>query len=58
MGIYTVLVKQYKWSLKAIDETNLNTLLGFIYHKKKNPNTKVINGKKYKRRAPGVVPWL
>jgi len=57
MGIYSVLVKRFNWTLKDIDETNLETLMDFLYYKDNDPNTRVINGKTYKRKK-GVATWL
>lgn len=59
MGIYYRLVNAHGWSLKDIDETNLETLFDFIYYKDNDPNTRVINGKTYhKYSGHGAPDWL
>jgi len=58
MGIYSALAKSYGWTLKDMEETDIETLISFIYYKDEEANIKYINGKKYKRAAPGVVSWL
>lgn len=57
MGIYSLFVNKYGWSLKDIDETNLETLIDFMYYRENDPNTRVINGVTYKR-AQGKPKWL
>lgn len=58
MSVYKSCVKQYGWSLKAIDETNLETLMDFLFFKESaDPNTRTINGKEYKR-ATKAPSWL
>jgi len=58
--LYRRLVKDYGWSLRDIDDTNLETLFDFLLMEgPKDPNTMVIGGKEYKRVAPGEAPsWL
>lgn len=58
MFLYRELVKVFKWSLKDIDETNLETLVDFIMFKpSKNSNIRVIKGKTY-QRAASAPSWL
>ena len=48
--IYEKCVKNFNWNLNDIDETNLETLMDFLFYKSKpNSNIKIINGKEYKR---------
>jgi hypothetical protein len=57
-SLYKELVKSFKWSLKDIDDTNLETLIDFVYNMTQgDPNTRVINGKEY-RRAAQTPSWI
>ena len=57
--LYKHLVDRYGWSLRDIDETNLETLFDFLLMKREDPNTRVIRGKVYKRAERGKPPaWL
>lgn len=60
LGLYKVLVQQYGWSLREIDDTYLETLFDFLLGKSpEEDNTRIINGKVYKRAAKGAPPaWL
>jgi hypothetical protein len=52
------IVEKYNWTLFDIDETDISNLLTFISHKSKpNQNTRIINGKTYKR-ATKPPSWL
>lgn len=56
--VYRKCVEKYGWSLKDIDETNLETLFDFVLYKEKpDPNIRTINGKTY-RRATKPPSWL
>lgn len=44
-------------SLFDIDNTNIETLVDYIFFKPKNPNEKIINGKIFKR-ASKTPTWL
>jgi hypothetical protein len=58
MSIYRQLVKNTGWNLKDIDDTNLETLVDFLFFSTKgDPNIKIINGKEYKR-ANKAPSWL
>lgn len=58
MSIYRELVKKFAWTLKDIDETNLETLVDFLFfNSKADPNIRVINGKEYRRTAKAPA-WL
>jgi hypothetical protein len=59
-SLYKKCVKEFQWSLKDIDDTNLETLLDFLlFENKPDPNTRVIGGKVYRRATPGTAPsWL
>jgi hypothetical protein len=58
MTIYMRLVKNLGWNLKDIDETNLETLIDYLfYNSKPDPNIRVINGKEY-HRATKPPSWL
>lgn len=52
-----MLAKRFNWSLKEIEETNLETLMDFIWYKDNDPNTRTINGNTY-TRTQGVAQWL
>ena len=58
--LYRRLVKDFGWTLKDIDETNLETLFDFLLMQESPDNsTRVIRGKEYKRAEPGKPPaWL
>lgn len=58
--LYRRLVRNYGWTLKDIDETNLETLFDFLLMEApEDPDTRVIGGRVYKRTAPGKPPvWL
>ncbi|WP_375104946.1 hypothetical protein [Paenibacillus sp. RS8] len=46
------------WTLHAIDETDFYNLLSFLNFKPSDdPNTRVINGKTY-RRASSAPSWI
>jgi hypothetical protein len=56
--IYHYCVKKFYWSLRDIDETDLETLMDFIFYREDaDPNVRVISGKIY-RRVKGVPTWL
>lgn len=57
MGIYSIFVNKYGWSLKDIDDTDIETLIDFIYYKDNDPNVRVIDGVTYYRTV-GVPTWL
>ncbi len=57
LGIYYTCVKTFHWSLKEIDETDLETLMDFLFYREEEPDTRVINGKIY-RRSDRVPGWL
>jgi len=58
MELYRVCVDNFGWSLKDIDETDLETLIEFISHRNKpDPNKRIINGKVY-TRATKPPSWL
>ena len=58
MQVYKSCVDKYGWSLKEIDETDLDTLFEFLVMKDKpDPNVRVIDGKNY-LRASKVPDWL
>lgn len=44
-------------NLHDLDETNMETLLDYLFFKPKNPNVKVIDGKTYVR-ASSPPSWL
>jgi hypothetical protein len=57
--LYRHLVKEYGWSLKDIDETNLETLFDFLLMSRDDRNTRIIGGKVYKRAERNKPPaWL
>lgn len=58
--LYKRLVRDYSWSLKDIDETNLETLFDFLLLSgPEDDSTRVIGGQTYKRAEPGTAPaWL
>lgn len=58
--LYHKCVTKFNWSLRDIDETNLETLIDFLFFKEKpDENTMVINGKTYKRAESNKPPsWL
>ena len=57
LSIYKQLVNNFSWSLSSIDDTNLETLVDFLFFTTNDPNIKVIDGKEYHRinKAPS---WL
>jgi len=57
LHIYKKCVNLFGWNLKAMDETNFETLIDFLTLNDADPNERVINGKVYKR-AQGVPEWL
>jgi hypothetical protein len=57
MSVYRELVKKMGWSLKDIDDTDLETLVDFLFFTKTDPNLRVINGKEY-HRANKAPSWL
>lgn len=58
--LYRRLVRDFGWTLKDIDETNLETLIDFLLMQGGgDSNTRIIRGKEYKRAEPGKPPaWL
>jgi hypothetical protein len=54
------LVREYGWSLRDIDETNLETLFDFLLlDALEDENTITINGETYKRASRDKPPtWL
>lgn len=60
VDLYRRLVREYGWSLKDIDDTNLETLFDFLLLEvPEDENMKIIGGKTY-FRAPRDRPpaWL
>ena len=58
LNLKRTISKKLGWSLFDIDETDICNLLAFIqFNQKDDPNTRVINGKEY-RRANGAPSWL
>jgi hypothetical protein len=57
MSVYRHLVKTFNWNLKDIDETNLETLVDFLFFTTNDPNVKIINGKEY-HRVKKAPTWL
>lgn len=57
MSVYKKLVENYGWSLNQIDETDIETLVEFIFFNRNDPDIRVINGKEY-HRAKGAPSWL
>lgn len=58
MFLYKKCAKEWGWVPKDIDETNLETLMDFLFFKElADPNTRIINGKTYKR-ATKPPSWL
>lgn len=57
LHIYKKCVKSFGWNLKAMDETNFETLIDFLTLDDADPNERVINGKRYKR-TQGTPKWL
>lgn len=56
--LYHRLVEKFGWALKDIDDTNLETLIDFLFYKpEKDPNVRIINGKTY-YRATKPPAWL
>ncbi|MDP4095475.1 hypothetical protein OIN60_01540 [Paenibacillus sp. P96] len=54
----TRVVRELRWSLYDIDETDINNLMAFIHFKPSDdPNVRVINGKTY-HRATKPPSWL
>jgi len=53
--MYKKCVENWGWSLNDIDDTNFETLMDFLLFK--DPNLRVIDGKKYKR-ATKPPSWL
>ena len=47
MSVIKLFVDNLEWTLKDIDDTNLETLLDFLFYK--DPNVKYINGNRYER---------
>lgn len=57
-NLYSKCVDNFGWSLKDIDDTNIETLIDFIFHKSKpDPDIRIIGGKVYKR-AIKPPSWL
>jgi hypothetical protein len=58
MSLYKKCSKEWGWMPRDIDETNLETLMDFLFYKESaDPNTRVINGKTY-QRATKPPSWL
>ncbi len=58
MSVYLSCVDRYGWSLKDIDETDIETLFEFlVFRGRPDPNIRVINGKIY-RKATRPPSWL
>lgn len=57
LSVYRQLIKSFGWSLKDIDETNLETLVDFLFFNINDPNIKIIDGKEY-HRAKSAPSWL
>jgi hypothetical protein len=58
MYIYRSCVEKFGWSIRDIDETDLDTLFEFMVLKNKpDPNTRVIDGEIYTRSAK-TPTWL
>ncbi len=58
MKLYKMCVKNLHWSLRDLDETEFETLIQFLFcEEEKDNNTRVINGKTYKRAAT-APSWL
>jgi len=56
--LYRKCVFELGWSLRELDETDFDTLVGFLfYEEKSDTNTQVIGGKTYKR-ATAPPSWL
>ncbi|GIO36877.1 hypothetical protein J41TS12_17380 [Paenibacillus antibioticophila] len=55
LNLYKECVKKLNWSLKTIDETDLELLLDFLFSG--DPHTRVINGKTFVRAASPPA-WL
>lgn len=58
MELYFLCVTKLNWSLRDIDETNLETLMDFIFFNKSDPDIRIINGKEYRRVKNGAPSWL
>jgi len=57
-SIYRQLVKNFTWDLNAIDNTNLETLVDFLFfNPSEDPNVRVIDGREY-HRAKSAPSWL
>ena len=58
MGIYKSCVEKFGWSIKDIDDTDLDTLFEFLVIKDKpDPNVRMIEGRSYIRSSK-VPEWL
>jgi len=58
MSIYRQLVRKFTWNLNDIDNTNLETLVDFLFfNPEEDPNVRVIDGKEY-HRAQSAPSWL
>lgn len=58
MSLYKKCAKEWGWIPKDIDETNLETLMDFLFFKESiDQNLKVIEGKVYKRAEKPPL-WL
>jgi len=55
ISLYHTFADNYKWGLKEIEETDFELLLDFAFWK--DPNVRVINGKRY-TRAKQAPKWL
>jgi len=57
LSVYKQLVEKFNWSLDSIDNTNLETLVDFLFFTTNDPNIRIINGKEY-HRATKAPSWL
>ncbi len=58
MSVYRACVDRYGWSLKDIDETDIETLFEFlVFRNRPDPNIRVIDGRVY-RKATRPPSWL
>lgn len=58
LSLYKKCCEDYGWTPREIDDTNLETLMDFLFYKSKpDPNTRMIEGKVY-HRATKPPSWL
>ena len=58
MHIYRSCVDKFGWSIKDIDDTDLDTLFEFmVLREEPDPNVKIIDGRSY-IRSTKVPEWL